>query len=221
MREESGSPLLETLIGTLTAFPWQLELAAARANVLGVDQRAARIENRFRLLTFGRRAAPVRHHPLRATVDWSYALLSEPEQRVFERLAVFAGGCSLEAAEAVCGGQGIEREQVLDLSVYQPNAITTSDKNFSVGISLPNPLAPANRMPSVRRIETGLAGTTLRATSPVVSAEKHPASNESGPDQDRFQRPNSLTDTAGCVDRSIGAACRRSIPPAPEVRSVS
>jgi non-specific serine/threonine protein kinase len=112
---EANAQTIGFICRQLDGIPLAIELAAARANVLAVDQIAARIDDRFRLLTVGRRAAPARHHTLRATVDWSYDLLSEPEQRVFERMAVFAGGCSLEAAEAVCGGQGVEREQVLDL----------------------------------------------------------------------------------------------------------
>jgi non-specific serine/threonine protein kinase len=112
---EANAQTIGFICRQLDGIPLAIELAAARANVLAVDQIAARIDDRFRLLTVGRRAAPARHHTLRATVDWSYALLSEPEQRVFERLGVFAGGCSLEAAEAVCGGEGVEREQVLDL----------------------------------------------------------------------------------------------------------
>jgi predicted ATPase/class 3 adenylate cyclase len=112
---EANAQTIGFICRQLDGIPLAIELAAARANVLAVDQIAARIDDRLRLLTVGRRAAPARHHTLRATVDWSYELLSEPERRVFERLAVFAGGCSLEAAEAVCGGQGVEREQVVDL----------------------------------------------------------------------------------------------------------
>ena len=80
-----------------------------------MDQLAARLDQRFRLLTGGSRAALPRQQTLRATLDWSYDLLSEPERRLFNRLSVFAGGWTLEAAEAVCAGDGIEPEDVLDL----------------------------------------------------------------------------------------------------------
>jgi DNA-binding CsgD family transcriptional regulator/tetratricopeptide (TPR) repeat protein len=92
-----------------------LELAAAWIEALTVDQLMARLDQRFRLLTGGGRAAMPRQQTLRAAVDWSYDLLSEPERRLFNRLSVFAGGWTLEAAEAVCSGDGIEPDDVLDM----------------------------------------------------------------------------------------------------------
>jgi non-specific serine/threonine protein kinase len=112
---EANSETISRICRKLDGVPLAIELAAARVNVLAVEQIAAKLDNQLRLLTLGRRDAPARHHTLRAAVDWSYELLSEPERRVFERLAVFSGGCSLEAAEAVCGDERIGREQVLDL----------------------------------------------------------------------------------------------------------
>jgi non-specific serine/threonine protein kinase len=94
--------------------PLALELAAARVGVLSVDQIAARLYDRFRLLTGGSRTAPPRQQTLRATIDWSYELLSARDRVLFERLAVFAGGWTVEAAEAVCAGGEIDRTEVLD-----------------------------------------------------------------------------------------------------------
>jgi predicted ATPase/DNA-binding XRE family transcriptional regulator len=85
----------------LDGIPLALELAAARVAILGVEQLAARVGKCLRLLTAGRRTAPTRQQTLRAAVDWSYALLSDPERLLFRRLTVFAGGWTLEAAEAV------------------------------------------------------------------------------------------------------------------------
>ena len=99
----------------LDGIPLAIELAAARVRVLAPEQIVARLDDAFRLLTSGSRTAMPRHQTLRATVDWSYALLAEREQRVFGRLAAFAGGFTLEAAEAVCAGDGIRHEEVLDL----------------------------------------------------------------------------------------------------------
>src|SRR5205085_7839390 len=82
--------------------PLAIELAAARVRAFGPEQIAARLDDRFRLLTGGSRTALPRQQTLRATIDWSYALLSEPERALLRRLAVFAGGWTLEAAEAVC-----------------------------------------------------------------------------------------------------------------------
>ena len=76
---------------------------------------ARRLDRRFRLLTGGDRDAIERHQTLRATIDWSYDLLSEPEQRLLDRLSVFAGGCTLDAAEAVCAGDPIEGDDVFEL----------------------------------------------------------------------------------------------------------
>jgi predicted ATPase/DNA-binding XRE family transcriptional regulator len=99
----------------LDGLPLAIELAAARLNVLTVEQLADRLGDRFRLLTGGSRTALPRQQTLQATLDWSYALLTEPEQAMLRRLAVFAGGCSLAAAEAVCPGAGVEPADVLDL----------------------------------------------------------------------------------------------------------
>ncbi len=85
----------------LDGIPLAIELAAARTSAMTVEQIAARLDDRFQLLTGGSRTALPRHQTLRALIDWSYALLSEAEQVVLRRLSVFAGGWTLEAAEAV------------------------------------------------------------------------------------------------------------------------
>ena len=89
-------------------------MAAARIKVLSVNEIAARLDDRFSLLTTGSRTAIPRHQTLRATIDWSHDLLTESERILFRRLAVFAGGFTLEAAEAVCS-QGKKRSDILDL----------------------------------------------------------------------------------------------------------
>jgi hypothetical protein len=95
--------------------PLAIELAAARVGALSVGEIATRLDQRFRLLTSGRRTAMERHQTLRGAVDWSYELLENSEARVFERLAVFAGGFTLEAAEVVVSGDGIAVDDVLDV----------------------------------------------------------------------------------------------------------
>ncbi|WP_067833523.1 BTAD domain-containing putative transcriptional regulator [Actinomadura kijaniata] len=99
----------------LDGIPLALELAATRVRGLGVRELAARLENRFRVLTSGRRGAPERQQTLRAVIDWSWELLSAPERIVLRRLSVHRDGCTLEAAEAVCAGDGVAPEEVLDL----------------------------------------------------------------------------------------------------------
>src|SRR5437667_9989142 len=87
----------------LAVIPLALELAAARVTVLPVAQIAARLDDRSQLLTGGSRAAIPRHQTLRALIDWSYDGLPEAEAALLRRLSVFAGGWTLEAAEAVAG----------------------------------------------------------------------------------------------------------------------
>jgi predicted ATPase/transcriptional regulator with XRE-family HTH domain len=98
----------------LDGIPLAIELAAARVKTLAIPDIAARLGDRFRLLTGGSRTALPRHQTLRALIDWSYRLLTEPERIVLRRLAVFAGGWTLEAAEAVCAGDDIDARDVLD-----------------------------------------------------------------------------------------------------------
>ncbi|ATY16495.1 AfsR/SARP family transcriptional regulator [Amycolatopsis sp. AA4] len=99
----------------LDGIPLALELAATRVRSLGVRELATRLSDRFAVLTRGKRGAPARQQTLRAMIDWSWELLSEPERIVLRRLAVHRDGCDLEAAEAVCAGDGVRREEVLDL----------------------------------------------------------------------------------------------------------
>jgi predicted ATPase len=87
----------------LDGIPLAIELAASRVKTLTLEQIAARLDDRFRLLTGGSRTALPRQQTLRAMIDWSYSLLSEDEKILFRRLAVFVGGWTLEAAESVCG----------------------------------------------------------------------------------------------------------------------
>jgi predicted ATPase/DNA-binding CsgD family transcriptional regulator len=99
----------------LDGIPLAIELAAARAKVLPVDQIADRLDESFQLLAAGGRMAMPRHRTLRATMDWSHELLADEERTLFRRLSVFAGGFTLGAAESVCAGEGLERNEVLDL----------------------------------------------------------------------------------------------------------
>ncbi|MEU6389583.1 BTAD domain-containing putative transcriptional regulator [Streptomyces sp. NPDC046939] len=99
----------------LDGIPLALELAATRVRALGVQALAARLEDRFQILTTGRRDAPARQQTLRAVIDWSWELLSAPERIVLRRLAVFSDGCDLAAAEAVTAGDGVAGPEVLDL----------------------------------------------------------------------------------------------------------
>lgn len=98
----------------LDGMPLAIELAAARARALSLDEINDSLHDRFRLLTGGSRTTVRRQQTLRASVDWSHALLTQPERVLFRRVAAFMGGFALDAAQAVCGGGEVEGHQVLD-----------------------------------------------------------------------------------------------------------
>jgi predicted ATPase/DNA-binding SARP family transcriptional activator len=112
---EQNSKAIVQICRRLSGMPLAIELAAARVRIMSVDEIASRLHDLFSLLTSGNRSALPRHQTLRATIDWSHDLLTEPERILFRRLAVFAGGFTLEAAESICGQDELERSDVLDL----------------------------------------------------------------------------------------------------------
>jgi len=99
----------------LDGIPLAIELAAARTRAIPVETIAARLGDRFRLLSSGNRAALPRQQTLRALIDWSHDLLDERERTLLRRLSVFAGGWTIEGAEAVCAGDGFEQADVIEL----------------------------------------------------------------------------------------------------------
>ena len=118
----ANAPAVVQICQRLDGIPLAIELAAVRVKVLTPEQIAARLDDRFRLLTAGSRTALPRQQTLRALVDWSHELLTEPERLLFRRLSVFAGGWTLEAAEAVCADdassgaqQALDAFEILDL----------------------------------------------------------------------------------------------------------
>jgi non-specific serine/threonine protein kinase len=113
--DAESAPAVAQVCAQLDGIPLAIELAAARVRVLPPRQLLGRLEDRFRLLTGGSRTALERHQTLQAALDWSYDLLTPAERTLFARLAVFAGGFTLEAAEAVGAGAGIASPAVLDL----------------------------------------------------------------------------------------------------------
>jgi predicted ATPase len=99
----------------LDGLPLALELAAARIVAMNPTELARRLDRRFEVLADGRRRAVERHQTLRAAIGWSYELASEAQRRLLARLAVFAGGCTLEAAEEVCAGDPVDHGVVWEL----------------------------------------------------------------------------------------------------------
>jgi predicted ATPase/class 3 adenylate cyclase/DNA-binding CsgD family transcriptional regulator len=122
--DERTGPAVARLVRRLDGMPLAIELAAARVEALGVTQLLDRLDDRLDLLTTGDRAAPDRHRSLAATVDWSYQLLDEHEQRVFRAVSVFPGPFTLEAAEVVAGkGAGAAVLRLVDCSLLMPPRI--------------------------------------------------------------------------------------------------
>ncbi len=113
--DKDNAPFIAQICYRLDGIPLAIELAAARIKMLSVDQISKRLDDRFRLLTGGARTALPRQQTLRALIDWSYDILDENEQLLLRRLSVFAGGWTLEAAEEVCAGDGIDSYDVFDL----------------------------------------------------------------------------------------------------------
>ena len=109
------APAVAQICHRLDGIPLAIELAAARVRVLEVEEITTRLDDSFRLLTGGSRTALPRQQTLRAMIDWSYNLLSEGEGVLFNRLSVFMGGWTLEAAESICVGEEIDTYEVLDL----------------------------------------------------------------------------------------------------------
>lgn len=110
-----NAPAVAQICFRLDGIPLALELAAARVRGMSVEQIASRLDDRFRLLTGGSRTALPRQRTLQAAIDWSYKLLSEQERVLLQRLSVFVGGWSLEAAEFICSGAGLDSSEILDL----------------------------------------------------------------------------------------------------------
>ena len=111
---KENASAVAAICARLDGLPLAIELAAARIKLLSPSAMLARLESRLNLLTGGARDLPTRQQTLRGTVDWSYGLLNPAEQTLFRRLSVFTGGCTLEAAEAVCDTKGDLGLDILD-----------------------------------------------------------------------------------------------------------
>lgn len=138
----------------LDGLPLAIELAAARVRMLSVEQIAAGLGDRFHLLTRGARTALPRHQTLRACVDWSHELLSDRERILLRRLAVFAGGFTLDVVEDVCQGDGLERVAILDLlsSLVDRSLVVAEERGPAVRYRL---LETIRQYASERLLEAG------------------------------------------------------------------
>lgn len=158
---ESNAHAVAQICRRLDGIPLAIELSVARVKMMPVEQVAARLDDRFRLLTGGSRNALPRHQTLRALIDWSYDLLSDMERTLFLRLSVFAGGWTLDAAEAICADESIRQGDVLDLLTQLVNkslVIPESKKNGEARYRL---LETIRQYARERLLEAG-GGETVR-----------------------------------------------------------
>ena len=125
---DDNAAAVAEICARLDGMPLAIELAAARVRALSLAEIIDSLHDRFRLLTGGSRIAVRRQQTLRASVDWSHALLTEPERVMLRRLAVFLGGFDLDAAQAVAGGGDVQRYQVLDqLTLLVDKSLVVAD----------------------------------------------------------------------------------------------
>ncbi len=112
---ENNAPALAEICHRLDGIPLAIELAAARTKVMSVEKIHARLDDRFNLLTGGKRTSLPRQQTLKALIDWSYDLLSDKEKLLWSRMSVFSGGFDLESAEEICHDEELDRIDILDL----------------------------------------------------------------------------------------------------------
>jgi predicted ATPase/DNA-binding CsgD family transcriptional regulator len=176
----------------LDGIPLALELAAARVKVLGAEYISAKLDDRFRLLTGGSLTAVPRHQTLRAAMDWSFDLLQPNEQVMLHRLSVFAGGCTIETAEAVCSEDGIESSEVLDLltRLIDKSLVLAEERDGAVRYRM---LETVRQYALDRLVDSGTAETLRRRHCAVFrDIAEGAAERIGGPDQaasiDRLER---------------------------------
>ncbi len=130
----ANAPTVAQICHDLDGIPLAIELAAARVRMMAPEQIVHGLDDRFRLLTGGSKTVMPRHQTLQASIDWSYELLSDNERTLLRRLSVFVGGWTLDAAEQVCVGDGIDRYAVLDLltSLVDKSLVTTDEQSPQV-----------------------------------------------------------------------------------------
>jgi predicted ATPase/DNA-binding SARP family transcriptional activator/DNA-binding CsgD family transcriptional regulator len=173
----------------LEGIPLAIELAAARTATLSVEQIDERLEDSLKLLTTGFRTADPRHRTLRATLDWGYDLLSEAERVLFRRLSVFAGGWTLEAAEAVGSGDGVGEGEVLDPFSRLVDKSLVAVEEGERGVMRYTMLEPVRQYARERLRESAEEDAVQRRHAGFFLALAEEAEPElSGPDQEEWLR---------------------------------
>jgi predicted ATPase/DNA-binding SARP family transcriptional activator/DNA-binding CsgD family transcriptional regulator len=187
---ERGVQAVASVCRRLGGIPLAIELAAARTTTLSAEQIDERLQDSLGLLTTGFRSADPRHRTLRATLDWSYALLSESERVLFRRLSVFAGGYTLEAAEALGSGEGAGEGEVLDpLSRLVDKSLVTLEEGEHDGALRYTMLEPVRQYAREKLQESGEEDSVQGRHAGFFLALAEEAEPEmSGPDQETWLR---------------------------------
>ena len=185
---EQEAPAVAELVARLEGIPLALELAAARMRSLTVTDINVRLKDRYKLLTGGGRVLLERQQTLRALVDWSYDLLQEHEQVLLARLAVFAGGFELAAAEEVCGADPLKREDVLDLltSLVDKSLVLTEEHKDRTRYKMLETIRDYAREKLAQRDE--LAATAARHCNHYFAMAKTANRRSLGHDQAEWTR---------------------------------
>ena len=185
MLTAENGPTIARICRRLDGIPLAIELAAARANVLGPDQILTRLEDRFRLLKSGARSAEPRQQTLRAAVEWSVELLTEPERRLFFSLSVFRGGASLAAVERICGpAVDDEADDVLDLlsRLVDKSLVVTRDATEGLRYELYETLRAYGEL----ALGEGRAGVVDRHANCFLALARESRPHLTGPEQARW-----------------------------------
>jgi predicted ATPase/class 3 adenylate cyclase len=179
----------------LDGLPLAIELAAARTRSLTVHEIAKRLDDRFRLLTGGARVALPRQRTLEATVAWSYDLLSLSDQLLFERLSVFAGGCTLDAAETVCAGGEVDAVDVLDglARLVDRSLVTVEEDDGRSRYGLLETLRQFGRERQLARGEGALLRDRHLAWAASLAPSLPPQTGPLPPDEVRTEEDNIRT----------------------------
>ena len=219
LRDRDDAVAVARLCQRLDGIPLALELAAARTTVLSVGQIAARLDDRFQLLTGGSRAVMPRHQTLRALIDWSYDSLPEAEAALLRRLSVFAGGWTLEAAEAVAGDTGRESglpSPVLDLlDALEERSLVLAEAGAA---GLRYRMLETVREYSLQKLQAGGEECAVRSAHGRLTSwgwPKLPLRGMHGPEQSRWlnlleaEHGNLRAALAGCLETPGGGEVGR------------
>jgi predicted ATPase/class 3 adenylate cyclase/DNA-binding CsgD family transcriptional regulator len=197
-----NAPAVAEICARLDGIPLAIELAAARVRVLSPDEIRAGLDDRFRLLTARPIRGVARHQTLSASVEWSYELLGEAERVLLQRLSVFAGGFTLDAAEAVCSGRGIEVLQILDLltSLVDKSLLVTDEEHRVTRYRL---LETIRQFAAARLTEAACDGTEAAAVRDAHLTFFRQLALEA---EERFLADDALTDRLALEHDNLRAA---------------